>query len=103
MSDLARSSRQSAGLLTHTVRCQGTTGPPKGVMLTHYNMVVGSFQNRKLDVKGMSWDVDAQIGVLPFFHIYVRIPAHSPLCSSLRAPSVLGFVAEHRGRVSPWF
>lgn len=45
---------------------------PKGVKLTHYNMVAHALQGAKFDMKSMNWEVDAQIGVLPFFHIYVR-------------------------------
>ncbi|KAF5013745.1 hypothetical protein FDECE_286 [Fusarium decemcellulare] len=48
----------------------GTTGLPKGVMLTHYNVVANSHQFEKFDLKLLSWDLDAQLGVLPFFHIY---------------------------------
>ncbi|MBI3991839.1 MAG: 4-coumarate--CoA ligase family protein [Candidatus Lambdaproteobacteria bacterium] len=48
----------------------GTTGLPKGVMLTHHNLVtnicqvVGFKDLRPLD------ETDTLIGVLPFFHIY---------------------------------
>ncbi|GBC91902.1 Long-chain-fatty-acid--CoA ligase [bacterium HR15] len=46
----------------------GTTGLPKGVMLTHYNLVanmvqvLGSGVNLQTDERGM--------GILPFYHIY---------------------------------
>jgi len=45
----------------------GTTGLPKGVMLTHHNLVSNIFQCKGLD------DIrenDVAIAVLPFFHIY---------------------------------
>lgn len=51
----------------------GTTGLPKGVMLSHTNIVsdvlmitgsVGSYYN---------WKNDKLLGVLPFFHIYGRL------------------------------
>lgn len=58
--------------LAYLVYSSGTTGLPKGVMLTHYNLVANSKQSRRWDVKGLTQDGDAQIGVLPFFHIYVR-------------------------------
>ena len=45
----------------------GTTGLPKGVMLTHRNLVANVLQsNALLD----SSERDVVIGVLPFFHIY---------------------------------
>jgi acyl-CoA synthetase (AMP-forming)/AMP-acid ligase II len=45
----------------------GTTGNPKGVMLTHRNLVANVAQIRPLH--GMVAD-DAVLAVLPFFHIY---------------------------------
>lgn len=54
----------------------GTTGLPKGVMLTHHNLVANLRQIRATDtiVSG-----DVLIGVLPFYHIYgmVVIMAHA--------------------------
>ncbi len=47
----------------------GTTGRPKGAMLTHANLTVNAQQNR-------DWDPDAvpgrevMFGALPFFHVY---------------------------------
>ena len=45
----------------------GTTGLPKGVMLTHYNLVANLLQAER--ALGMRED-DVVLGVLPFFHIY---------------------------------
>jgi acyl-CoA synthetase (AMP-forming)/AMP-acid ligase II len=45
----------------------GTTGYPKGVMLTHYNLVANVCQMNSVAPVGES---DKLIGVLPFFHIY---------------------------------
>ncbi len=45
----------------------GTTGLPKGVMLTHHNLVANLCQ---LDVGFPITEDDTLIGVLPFFHIY---------------------------------
>ncbi|MDZ4230277.1 MAG: AMP-binding protein [Dehalococcoidales bacterium] len=43
----------------------GTTGLPKGVMLTHYNLVANALQN----AAWFGWnDKDVVIGVLPFYH-----------------------------------
>jgi acyl-CoA synthetase (AMP-forming)/AMP-acid ligase II len=45
----------------------GTTGGPKGVMLTHLNLVANLCQTESvLQVK----ETDVAIGILPFFHIY---------------------------------
>jgi acyl-CoA synthetase (AMP-forming)/AMP-acid ligase II len=45
----------------------GTTGLPKGVMLTHYNLVANDRQMIPLDIIR---EDDTLIAVLPFFHIY---------------------------------
>ena len=45
----------------------GTTGLPKGVMLTHYNLVANILQSAGVLALGES---DIVLGVLPFFHIY---------------------------------
>lgn len=45
----------------------GTTGLPKGVMLTHYNLVANVLQSAR--IFGLEAD-DTTLGVLPFFHIY---------------------------------
>ena len=48
----------------------GTTGLPKGVMLTHRNLVANMEQTRS--VHRISAD-DVLVGVLPFFHIYGQV------------------------------
>src|SRR3954465_14660384 len=45
----------------------GTTGLPKGVMLTHRNVVANLCQIRAVQTLG---EDDIVVGVLPFFHIY---------------------------------
>ncbi|HEX2126738.1 MAG TPA: AMP-binding protein, partial [Thermoleophilaceae bacterium] len=45
----------------------GTTGLPKGVMLTHRNLVANMSQNQVAFPIG---EDDVLVGVLPFFHIY---------------------------------
>jgi acyl-CoA synthetase (AMP-forming)/AMP-acid ligase II len=56
----------------------GTTGLPKGVMLTHYNLVANLAQ---IDAALKIAPSDNQIAVLPFFHIYgmIVVMAHSLL------------------------
>ena len=44
----------------------GTTGLPKGVMLTHRNLVANLVQS----TRSRHRDLRALVGVLPFFHIY---------------------------------
>ncbi|KAG6006518.1 hypothetical protein E4U21_006972, partial [Claviceps maximensis] len=56
--------------LAYLVYSSGTTGLPKGVMLTHYNIVANSFQSSRIDAPSINWQSDSQLGVLPFFHIY---------------------------------
>ena len=52
----------------------GTTGPPKGVSLTHYNMVANMTQLQHPDVTMLRETNDDEqettVAVLPFFHIY---------------------------------
>lgn len=57
----------------------GTSGIPKGVMLTHRNLVSNLLQCEAAGV-GIG-ESDVVIGVLPFFHIYGMIVV---LCGSLR-------------------
>jgi acyl-CoA synthetase (AMP-forming)/AMP-acid ligase II len=47
----------------------GTTGLPKGVMLTHRNLVANMCQNT-FERPREEWADDRGIAVLPFFHIY---------------------------------
>ncbi|KAL7962669.1 hypothetical protein V8C34DRAFT_301101 [Trichoderma compactum] len=57
--------------LAYLVYSSGTTDVPKGVMLSHQNIVAQAVQGEKQgDIKGLLWEVDAQLGVLPFFHIH---------------------------------
>ncbi|MBK8429839.1 MAG: 4-coumarate--CoA ligase family protein [Chloroflexi bacterium] len=48
----------------------GTTGLPKGVMLTHRNLVANIAQCEAPDDFELVSDQDVIMGVLPFFHIY---------------------------------
>lgn len=56
----------------------GTTGLPKGVMLTHRNLVSNLAQIEFVDTSGPG---DHTIGILPFFHIYGMVVI---LCAILR-------------------
>ena len=45
----------------------GTTGLPKGVMLTHYNLIANAAQIKDIETFDQN---DTLIAILPFFHIY---------------------------------
>ncbi|MBB2991507.1 acyl-CoA synthetase (AMP-forming)/AMP-acid ligase II [Mycolicibacterium iranicum] len=80
----------------------GTTGNPKGVMLTHRNLVANVAQIRPLH--GMVPD-DVVLAVLPFFHIYgmtvllnaaVHARARLVIMPSFDLDGFLRNIAEHR-------
>ncbi|UXA19697.1 4-coumarate--CoA ligase family protein [Mycobacterium sp. SMC-4] len=80
----------------------GTTGNPKGVMLTHRNLVANVAQIRPLH--GMAAD-DVVLAVLPFFHIYgmtvllnaaLHARARLVIMPSFDLSEFLGNIAEHR-------
>ncbi len=58
--------RQDLAVLQYT---GGTTGRPKGAMLTHYNLVSNAFQTKAWEWKNRPGE-DVICGVLPLFHIY---------------------------------
>lgn len=49
----------------------GTTGLPKGAMLTHQNLSANARQVAQLD-PGVDNEVDRILGVLPFFHVFAN-------------------------------
>ncbi|SDM96895.1 long-chain-fatty-acid--CoA ligase [Sediminibacillus halophilus] len=57
--------KQDLALLQYT---GGTTGYPKGVMLTHYNLVSNGLMSQAW--LGSKQKRDIVMGVLPFFHVY---------------------------------
>lgn len=80
----------------------GTTGNPKGVMLTHRNLVANVAQIRPLH--GMVAD-DVVLAVLPFFHIYgmtvllnaaLHARARLVIMPSFDLGDFLGNIAEHK-------
>ncbi|PYZ97281.1 long-chain fatty acid--CoA ligase [Alteribacter lacisalsi] len=58
--------KEDLALLQYT---GGTTGPAKGVMLTHYNLVVNTLQCKHWMYK-MKAGEETVIAALPFFHVY---------------------------------
>ncbi len=84
----------------------GTTGNPKGVMLTHRNLVANVAQIRPLH--GMVAD-DVVLAVLPFFHIYgmtvllnaaLHARARLVIMPSFDLGEFLGNIAESQGAPS---
>lgn len=63
--------------LSFLVYSSGTTGLPKGVCLTHYNVVANVLQMSSMDslffhpFGGVDGKGDKGLGITPFFHIYV--------------------------------
>ncbi|KAI9782473.1 MAG: hypothetical protein M1839_004959 [Geoglossum umbratile] len=62
--------------LSFLVYSSGTTGLPKGVMLSHTNIIANVLQMCATEAKNLSWqggpdgNGDSGLGFLPFFHIY---------------------------------
>ena len=50
----------------------GTTGTPKGAMLTHANLHANAAQVNDLDPRAGDGDADRILGVLPFFHVFAN-------------------------------
>ena len=56
--------------LAFLVYSSGTTGLPKGVMLSHENIVANVLQNNSAEKQSTNWRNDSIISFLPMFHIY---------------------------------
>src|SRR3954467_8744353 len=70
----------------------GTTGLPKGVMLTHRNVVANLCQVRAVQALG---EDDTVAGVLPFFHIYgMTVIMNQALCTGATVVTMPRFELE---------
>lgn len=56
--------------LAFLVYSSGTTGLPKGVMLSHKNIIAVLAMLDTVEGKMLRWDKDKILSVLPFYHIY---------------------------------
>ncbi|MGD2078105.1 MAG: long-chain fatty acid--CoA ligase, partial [Chloroflexota bacterium] len=87
----------------------GTTGRPKGVQLSHYNLVSNAVV---LSIWGGVREAeDIMVGVMPFFHSYgmavgLLVPIHKAL-TTIQVPNprdlpyVLASIAKHRATIYP--
>ncbi|MFP3490079.1 AMP-binding protein, partial [Staphylococcus sp. SIMBA_130] len=58
--------KEDLALLQYT---GGTTGLAKGVMLTHFNLVVNTMQCKHW-IHDAKYGEERVLGILPFFHVY---------------------------------
>jgi 4-coumarate--CoA ligase len=76
-----RVKRDAATDLAFLPYSSGTTGRPKGVMLSHRNIAANTLQNAASESVNMTWQNDRIMACLPFFHIYGM-----SLCHRVRLP-----------------
>jgi long-chain acyl-CoA synthetase len=87
----------------------GTTGVPKGAMLTHRNLVANAVQCRYW-LSGLQEGREVFLGVLPFFHVYgmstcqnlaILLGAKIILLPKFQGDEVLKAIAAHRVTAFP--
>ncbi len=95
------SAKEDLAVLQYT---GGTTGTPKGAMLTHYNLVANTEQGKAW--VGRSGDGVGWVGVLPLFHIYAMTCVMNAAISSggfmLLFPRPPADMTEWAAQVEKW-
>lgn len=98
--------KEDLALLQYT---GGTTGRPKGVMLTHYNLVA-NVQMATTWISKAEQDQEIVLGVLPFFHVYgmttvmnlsIMFGAKMVLLPKFEATEVLKSIQKHKPTLFP--
>ncbi|KAJ5599264.1 hypothetical protein N7450_000331 [Penicillium hetheringtonii] len=81
--------------LAFLVYSSGTTGLPKGVMLSHRNIVANVLMVASSVGQSYSWKNDRLIGILPFYHIYgLTCLIHQPLYRGIEMVAMERFELE---------
>jgi len=87
----------------------GTTGTPKGAILTHRNLVANAIHNRVWLTRGKEGE-ERILAVIPFFHVYgmttamnlgVLMGAELILLPKFHAKEVLEFINKYRPTIFP--
>ncbi|KAJ5112880.1 hypothetical protein N7456_001414 [Penicillium angulare] len=81
--------------LAFLVYSSGTTGLPKGVMLSHQNIVANVLMVASSVGTSYSWKDDKLLGILPFYHIYgLTCLIHQPLHRGIQLVVIQNFDLE---------
>lgn len=94
--------------VAYLVYSSGTTGLPKGVMLSHRNIVSNVLQGTLTEGRNLTWDGNADgqgdriLAFLPFFHIYGTFEECSILPSRSLLTTSRRLVMHHPSQRLPW-
>ncbi|MBM7096519.1 long-chain-fatty-acid--CoA ligase [Bacillus sp. H-16] len=104
--ELTVDAKEDLALLQYT---GGTTGPAKGVMLTHYNLVVNTLQCKHWMYK-MKPGEEVVIAALPFFHVYgmttvmnlaIRMGFKMVIMPKFEPKDILKAIEKHKATIYP--